>query len=116
MGIVTFSLEIYLLIFFVFLIVPYSLISLFFLIDLGFKIYLFIWSYYDLLIDLSEVYAIFIFLFLLLVSVLTPSILIQYVGHNSKNQASTDTPHYMTLTSTAISYHLNTKFLTILSN
>ena len=114
--IVTFTIESYFLIIFVLTIIPYSISTFFFLVDLGFRVYLFIWSYHDLLIDISEVYAIFILVFLLLNSIIAPAILIQYTsfGSNTK-QKNIQKNNYLQSSSLFITYTWSTRFIASLS-
>ena len=113
--IVTFTIESYFLIIFVLTVIPYSLATFFFLVDLGFRVYLFIWSYHDLLIDISEVYAIFIFIFLLLNSIIAPSIIIQYTNFSTNNQQKNNKTNYLSSGSLFITYAWSSRFISSLS-
>ena len=113
--IVTFTIESYFLIIFVLTIIPYSLATFFFLVDLGFRVYLFIWSYHDLLIDLSEVYAIVIFIFLLLNSIIAPSIVIQYTNYGLNTTQTNNKLSYLPTGSLFITYAWSNRFIASLS-
>jgi len=112
---VTFTIESYFLIIFILTVIPYSLATFFFLVDLGFRVYLFIWSYHDLLVDLSEIYAIIVFVFLLLSSIIAPSILIQYSNYNTTNLTSQSSNKYLQKSSLFITYTWSSKFIASLS-
>jgi hypothetical protein len=112
--IVTFTIESYFLIIFVLTIIPYSLSTFFYLIDMGFRVYLFIWSYHDLLIDISEVYAIFIFTFLLLNSIIAPTIIIQYSSYNSTKKKFQPN-NYLSQSSSFTTYLYSSRFVTTLA-
>jgi hypothetical protein len=113
--IVTFTVESYFLLLFILTAIPYSLSTFFFLIDLGFRVYLLIWSYHDLLIDISEVYAMFILTFLLLNSIIAPSILIQYTNPTQNLNTKKQKNSYLKSSSLFITYTWSTRFIASLS-